>query len=202
MVKEQALPRAKKASKLKAAMVYVLVLGLMILTWAALMGYVYPRKLTFTAPELREALPEWAMDYLPDGRTAGLSGEKLYRAYENRDRAWQLVMSVCQALGLAAMLLVQLLWRAGAGWGKWPLYRAARRAIRRYYLAMLVIFAAESALGLLLWYIGLRHIVGAGVWDYAVCLAPLALCVPGAAVLCRWAAPGTISGRHGYFHRL
>lgn len=186
MDKKQALPQARRAGKLGVALVYALVLALIGLAWAWLMGGIYPQRLALSAPDLTEALPAWALS----------------RAGANRADAWRLVITACHALGLAVMLLVQLVWRAVACRGKWPLCRVARRAIRRYRAAMLVILAAEAALGWWLWQAGLRHVENAGLWDYAVCLAPLALCVPGAAVLCRWAAPGVISGRHGYFHRL
>lgn len=187
MARGQALPQARRASGVKAAAVYAGVLIALALAWLALMGWLYPQA-TFAAAPDADTLPAWLAGLMPASAAPGAS--------------WRRLASVCHGAGLAWMLLVQGCWRVSARRVRWPLSRAVARAKVAYRVALAVILLGEAALAWLMGQAGLGRIDGFSWQAWAGCLMPLALCVPGAAALCRLAAPGFISGRYAYFRRL
>ena len=173
--------RLRWSNRAKCLMCYLVCFALPLLWQAAASLWIYPLKLTGTAPNVALHL-QAALPFSPAPLDAlARSGEA--------------------AAATPEALRAALLWRAGRRSAIQPA-RAARRAIRTYRLTLLWLCAVNAAFAAVVWLAGVRWIPGRTGWDLAAYFGCYALNVLAAAAVSRLAAPPAISGRHAFFKRL
>ena len=169
------------------------------------LALIYPRKLTFTAPNLAghlaDAVPFLQTSLAPLCARTAEGTLPLAQVLYNREQVWLSALALCALAAWALTLLFQLVWRFCH---RKPLFtaRLTTRAIRSYRLTMLVIAALNAAMAALVWFWGVRLIPGRTLWDYVVSFGIFALLPLSAAAVSRLAASPAISGRHAFFKRI
>lgn len=195
-------------NRIKVLLVYLLALILMAAPCAALFQ-LYPTLLAGSAPDLTptvQALPQTLAEGLrgtleATAVTAGMTKAELLAALSARDRFWLQTVVVFILCAAALSLLCQLVWRALRMRSR-QTADATLVAISAYHRAMLIIWALNLALALLLYLVGVRWIAGRTATDYALYFSGF-LVNPLAMIPCfRWAAPPSLSGRRAFFKRL
>ena len=200
--------RLRWSNRVKCLVCYLVCFALPLLWQAAASLWIYPLKLTGTAPNvalhLQAALPfsPAPLDALArSGEAVAATPEALRAALFSREQSWLWFLAACALAAWLITLAVQLLWRAGRRSAIQPA-RAARRAIRTYRLTLLWLCAVNAAFAAVVWLAGVRWIPGRTGWDLAAYFGCYALNVLAAAAVSRLAAPPAISGRHAFFKRL
>lgn len=201
--------RVRYSNRMKCLLCYIISFSLPVLWQLIALRFIYPYKLTATAPDVtRNLLTAFPfLEGLLSGTSKssavllGASPEAIRLALEYRDAVWQRWVLVLFVLAWLITLALQLFWRVTSGRGIFA-SKAAKRAIRTYRLTQLIIWAVNAVFALVLLLIGVRFISGRTHWDYLVYF--LAYLLNGlAAMLCfRLAAPPMISGKHAFFKRL
>ena len=135
--------RLRWSNRVKCLMCYLVCFALPLLWQAAASLWIYPLKLTGTAPNvalhLQAALPisPAPLDALArSGEAAAATPEALRAALFSREQSWLWFLAACALAAWLITLAVQLLWRAGQRSAIQPA-RATRRAIRTYRLTLL-----------------------------------------------------------------
>ena len=193
--------RVRYSNHFKCLLCYLIVFLLPLLAQGMGLVWIYPYKLSGTAPDLGQTLPEVLPGLSPllEGLQSRLSG--LVPGLTSRELLWLLFLGSCGFAAWLLTLLIQLLWRLSHGKATFAA-RRVRRGVHSMRWMLLLLWLLNAAFAFGIWMLGLGFVPRKTPWDY-LCCYPLYLLNPLCAwVVSRLAAPPVLSSRNGFFKRL